>query len=284
MSDTSTPLTAARMALRATGAVMLLACLLFPRLLHAAEPAPLVLLVQPVLNEDQTRKAYQPLCDFIGQLAGRRCRLQTAPNFLAYWHLVQRDQGIDFVMDAAHFTDYRTQKTGYSVIAKIPDTVSYSLITPRGESVFDPQELLGKTIATLGPPSIGAARLNAMFPNPMRQPTIREVANAEEGFDLLAKKRVQAAILPTPVVGQRLAQKGDIYVVMTTEPIPHLALSASPRVDPVLREKVRQAVLAAPNSPDGRAMLKGIGFERFDPASAETYHNQSRVLKQYWGY
>lgn len=284
MSETNTLLTAVRIVHRAAGGALLLSCLLFPRLLTAAEQTPLMLLVQPVLNEDQTRKAYQPLCDFIGKLAGRRCHVQTAPNFLAYWHLVQRDQGIDFVMDAAHFTDYRAQKTGYTVLAKIPDTVSYSLITPRGEAVFDPQELLGQSIATLGPPSIGAARLNAMYPNPMRQPTIREVANAEEGFDLLAKKRVQAAILPTPVVGQRLALKGDIYVVMTTEPIPHIALSASPRVDPGLRDRVRHAVLGAPNTPDGRTMLKGIGFPRFDPASAETYHNQGRVLKQYWGY
>lgn len=284
MPEINSSLTSVGIVHRAAGAALLLACVLFPRLLTAAEQPPLVLLVQPVLNEAQTRQAYQPLCDFIGKLAGRGCRVQTAPNFLAYWHLVQRDQGIDFVMDAAHFTDYRVQKTGYAVLAKIPDTVSYSLVTPRGEAVFDPQELLGKNIATLGPPSIGAARLNAMFPNPMRQPTIREVANAEEGFELLAKKRVQAAILPTPVVGQRLAQKGDVYVVMTTEPIPHIALSASPRVDPALREKIRQAVLAAPGSADGRAMLKGIGFDRFDAASAETYQNQSRVLKQYWGY
>ncbi len=284
MSESNSLLSAVKIARRAAVAAMLLAGLLSPKPVLAADQAPLVLLVQPVLNEDQTRKAYQPLCDFIGKLAGRHCRVQTAPNFLAYWHLVQRDQGIDFVMDAAHFTDYRVQKMGYAVLAKIPDTVSYSLVTPRGEAVFDPQELLGKTIATLGPPSIGAARLNAMYPNPMRQPTIREVANAEEGFDLLAKKRVQAAILPTPVVGQRLAQKGDVYVVMTTEPIPHLALSASTRVDPALREKIRQAVLAAPNTPDGRTMLKGIGFERFDAANAETYQNQSRVLKQYWGY
>jgi len=251
---------------------------------RAADEPSLVLLVQPILNEERTRKAFQPLCNFISKLAGRPCRVRTAPNFLAYWHLIQKNQGIDFVLDAAHFTDYRAQKQGYLILAKIPDTVSYSLITASRDTVLDPQELLGKSIATLGPPSIGAARLNAMFPNPLRQPTIREVSSADEGFELLAKNRVQGAILPTPVVGQRLARVGDVYVVMTTEPIPHIALSASPRVDAALRERVKQAVLNAPNSQDGRAMLKGIGFPRFDPAGPEIYSNQSRVLKEYWGY
>ena len=264
--------------------VLLVAALLAPGFARAAEPVPLVLLVQPVLSEDQTRKAFQPLCDFIAKLAGRTCRVHTAPNFLAYWHMIQRNQGIDFVLDAAHFTDYRAQKQGYVVLAKIPEGVSYSLITPKSETVFDPQELLGKTIATLGPPSIGAARLNAMFPNPMRQPAIREVASAEEGIELVVKGRVSAAILPTPIVGQRLARHGDIYVVMTTEPIPHIALSAAPHIDPAVRDRVRQALLSAPNSEAGRVMLKGIGFPGFEAASAETYHNQSRVLKEYWGY
>ena len=95
--------------------VLLVTTLLAPGLARAAEQAPLVLLVQPVLNEEQTRKAFQPLCDFIAKQAGRTCRVHTAPNFLAYWHMIQRNQGIDFVMDAAHFTDYRAQKQGYIV-------------------------------------------------------------------------------------------------------------------------------------------------------------------------
>jgi len=43
-------------------------------------------------------------------------------------------------------------------------------------------------------------------------------------------------------------------------------------------------VINAQNSAEGQAMLKGIGFPRFETATADVYNNQSRVLKAYWGY
>jgi phosphonate transport system substrate-binding protein len=245
---------------------------------------PLVLLIQPILREEPTRTAYAPLCEYLGKTTGRRCVIRTAPNFLAYWDTIRRNQGFDLVLDAAHFTDYRIQKYGYHVLAKIPDAVSYSVIVPEDSPVLDPDELAGRPIATLGPPSVGAARLSAMYPNPLRQPHMINVDSVEEGLELVLRRRVNGAILPTPIVGQQLARGAPIFIVTTTEPIPHIALSASPRLDPRTREAVRKALLDASRTPEGRRMLAGINFERFDPATPEVYVNHSRLLREYWGY
>lgn len=242
----------------------------------------LVLLIQPILTEDATQKAFRPLADYIAQVAGRPCRILTTPNFLAYWNLLRRGN-YDLALDASHFTDYRAQKMGFSILAKIPDSVSYSLIVADDQLVFDPAELIGKRIATLGPPSIGAARLNAMYPNPVRQPIAIEVASSEAGIELLRQHKVNAAILPTPFVSQQMGQ-GGIAVVLTTEPIPHIALSASPRLAKPVQDKLRAALLTADQSDAGKRMLQGIGFPRFEPASAEIYANQRHVLSTYWGY
>lgn len=271
-----------RSAARRLLAAGLLALLAGPTAARAAEE-PLVLLIQPILSEEKTRAAYQPLCEYIQQLARRPCTIMTQPNFLAYWDTIRRNN-YDLVLDASHFTDYRVQKMGFAVLAKIPDSVSYSLIVPDSNLVFDPAELVARRIATLGPPSIGAARLNAMFPNPLRQPVIVEVASAEEGMELVVAKKVEAAILPTPLVSQRMSQAGGVAVVLTTEPIPHIALSASPRVPREIQERIRDGLLRATETPAGRAMLKGIGFEKFDPATPAIYANQSHILRTYWGY
>lgn len=248
---------------------------------RAAEPE-LVLLIQPILSEERTRQVYQPLADYIGTVAGRPCRIQTLPNFLAYWDVVRRGQ-YDFALDAAHFTDYRAQKMGFSILAKIPDGVSYSLIVNDDNLIFDPMELAGRRVATLGPPSIGAARLNAMYPNPVRQPVGVEVGDSEAGIQLLRQRKVDAAILPTPFVSQQMGQ-GGIAVVLTTEPIPHIALSAAARVPNAVKESIRTALVRADRTDAGRNMLKQIGFERFDPATADIYTNQRNVLSQYWGF
>ena len=249
----------------------------------AAANDSLVLLIQPILSAERTKQAFQPLAEYLGRSAEMRCVISTQPNFLAYWDTVRRREGYHLVLDAAHFTDYRIQKLGFHVLAKIPDSVSYTLIVPDSDPVIDPMELIGKSVATLGPPSIGAARLSSMFPNPARQPVIVEVQSAEEGIELVLKRRVAGAILPTPIVSRQMAG-GGISVVATTEPIPHIALSAAPTVPAAVRERIRAALLSAHRLPDGQRMLAAIGFERFDPATPEMYANHGSILREYWGY
>jgi phosphonate transport system substrate-binding protein len=250
----------------------------------AAAGNELVLAVQPILDESLTRKAFQPLCDYLAHASGRPCRLLTSPNFYAYWDTVRLGTAFNLALDAAHFTDYRAQKQGFHVLAKIPDSVTYTLVTRDGELLLDAGELVGKRVATLGIPSIGAARLNGLFPNPSRQPVTVEVGAAEQAMRLLLDGKVSAAILPTPIVAQQMASGGGVSVVLTTDPIPHIGLSAAPSVDTSTRNALRQALLAAHSSDDGRKMLKQIGFERFDPASSAVYTNQAGILKAYWGY
>lgn len=250
----------------------------------AVEPGEVVLAIQPVLSEAQTRASFGPLATYLSQVSGKRVTIATRPNFLAYWDTLRKGAGYDLVLDAAHFTDYRVQKLGFTVLAKVPDSVSYSLVMRDDDPAFDPAELVGRRVATLGTPSIGAARLNAMFPNPVRQPIAVEVASAEEGMELLLAKKVEAAILPTPIVSQRMAQGGGIAVVTTTDAIPHIALSAAPSIDAATQERIRRGLLDATKTPAGKEMLKQIGFERFDPATAAVYKGQATTLKQYWGF
>ena len=244
----------------------------------------LVLAVQPILGEEETRKAFQPLCDYLGQATKRPCRLFTSPNFYAYWDKVRTSTAFNLVLDAAHFTDYRAQKLGFQVLAKIPDTVSYTLITRNTDLLLDAGELVCKRVATLGIPSIGAARLNGLFPNPSRQPVTVEVGAAEQAIRLLLDGKVNAAILPTPIVAQHMASGAGVSVMLTTDPIPHIGLSAAPSIDAATRAALRGALLKAHTSEDGKKMLKQIGFERFDPASTSVYADQGKILKEYWGY
>jgi len=244
----------------------------------------LVLAVQPILDEEQTRKVFQPLCEYLTQATGRPCRLFTSPNFYAYWDTVRQSTAFNVVLDAAHFTDYRTQKLDFQVLAKIPDTVTYTLVTRDNDLMLDASELVGKRVATLGIPSIGAARLNGLFPNPSRQPVVIEVGAAEKAMRLLLDGKVSAAILPTPIVSQQMASGAGISVVLTTDPIPHIALSASSSLNAITRNAMRDALLRAHTSEAGKKMLKQIGFERFDPASTDVYMGQGKILKEYWGY
>lgn len=249
-----------------------------------ADDDKLELAIQPILSEAKTKKAFKPLADYISKITGKQVVVKTMPNFMAYWSTIRLADSYDLILDAAHFTDYRSKKLGYKILAKIPDTVSYSLIVMAENFVFDPAELIGKRIATLGTPSIGAARLNALFPNPMRQPITVEVASAAEGINMLLNKKVFAAMIPTPLVSRTMAQGNDVSVVMVTEPAPHIAISASPKMNAKMVSIIRKGILDAKKTPDGKKMLKEIGFPQFDPANQKIYAGQSKMLQKYWGY
>lgn len=257
---------------------------LSPALALPADDGELVLAIQPILSEEKTRSAFQPLADYISSVTGRKCTVRTTPNFLAYWSEVTRKRENMIYVDAAHFTAYRARKQGYKVLAKVPDAVSYSLVVSDNNMVFDPSELTAKRVATLGSPSIGAARLNGMFPNPVRQPIIVEIPDAQTGIDMVLQEKVYAAIIPTPMVSRAMSAGSSINVVTTTEPIPHIAISVSPDIDPATVDKIRSALVTAAERPEGRKMLQRAGFPKFDPANAGIYRNQDNILKTYWGY
>ena len=244
----------------------------------------LVLGVAPLLDETETRAQFQPLCDYLANAARLPCRITTRPNFLSYWEMMRRGKDYNLVLDDAHFTDYRAQKMGYVVLAKIPNTVTYSLIVPRAAKLDDPARLVGRRIATLGIPSMGAALLNGLFSKPSKQPIPVEVDNAADGFALLREDKVAAAILPTPLVREEIVRGAPFRVLLSTAPQPHMGFSAAPDIDSELRQKLRDALLNAHKTDAGRAMLTRIGLERFDPANATVYAGQGHILKEYWGY
>jgi len=258
-------------------------------LMLVAVPAPaalseLVLGVAPLVGEDETRRQFQPLCAYLAGATRLPCRVASRPNFLGYWETMRRSAEYNLILDDAHFTDYRVQKMGYTVLAKIPDTVTYSLVVMRVAKIANPLRLVGRRIATHGIPSMGAAQLNGLFPQPSKQPIPVEVDSAEQGFALLRAGKVDAAILPTPLVRQALLRGMELRVLLTTVPIPHMGLSASPDIDPEIRQALRVALLTAHKSDPGRKMLTQIGIPRFDPANGTIYRGQARILQEYWGY
>ena len=102
--------------------------------------------------------------------------------------------------------------------------------------ILDVDEQTSKRIATIPAPSLGAARLEKLLPNPMRIPNYVWELNTSEAVESVLSGKVDAAIIPT-----RLASnyKG-LNTVMTTEPVPHMAMPASPNTPADVAEKIRR--------------------------------------------
>jgi ABC-type phosphate/phosphonate transport system substrate-binding protein len=260
------------------GAAMFLST---PAIPQALAQTSLVLAVQPIQSEEKTAEIFQPMADYIQVVTGIPTSLNTYPNFISYWSTTQQAGSYNLVLDAAHFTDYRVINQGFTPMVKQEGSVTFSLIVGEDSLVFDPEELIGKKIATLGAPSVGAVRLNEIFDNPIRQPLMVETNNSAQAMDLLIAGEVDAAMLPTPIVSQRMSGDGGINVVMTTDPLPSVALSASPDVDAAIIDKLRKAFLDAGKTDAGKTMLNATNLPAFESADAAVYENQAELLEDF---
>lgn len=227
----------------------------------------LTLVIQPILGMEKTKDAFLPLATYISKITGKTVQIKTYPNFITYWNETRNGGDFDLILDAAHFTGYRAKELGFEILAKVQGTVSYSIIVPDTALVLDIDELVGKKIATLGPPSMGAAKMALLFDNPLRQPFVYETENSEQALDLLATDEVDAAIIPTPLVGSL----AGISVVTTTEPSQHIALSASPALSSDIRDYIRDGLIYANSSLEGRQMLMDIGISGFENPNTDRY-------------
>jgi len=247
----------------------LLAALIISSIQQSAARAndSLSLVIQPIFGMEKTRQSFQPLAEYLSGVTGKTVEIKTFPNFIAYWNETRNAGSHDLVLDAAHFTGYRAKELGFDILAKVPGTVTYSVVVPETALVLEVEELVGKKIATLGPPSMGAAKVSLLFDNPLRQPFIYETENSEKALDLLFNDDVDAAIIPTPLV----RSLEGVSVVMTTEPSQHIALSASPRLSADIRHYIQDALINANSTQQGRNMLSAIGFEKFESPSKDSY-------------
>jgi ABC-type phosphate/phosphonate transport system substrate-binding protein len=245
-----------------------------------APAANYLLSVQPVLPADQVKQGYAPLARYLSAKTGHSFTIKTYRNFLTYWARMQKAEDMHFILDAAHFTDYRVQRKNYRVLAKLPDTVSFTVVTGEENFVFEMDELISKKIATMAAPGMGAVRLSGMFPNPVRLPFYVEASNSVDAVNKVIAGDVDAAIIPSPLVGNY----SNLNSVISTDPVPHMALSASPDIPDEVTLAVKQALLDAPNTAEGRKMLEVMNIEYFEDASDEVYAGYAELLDGVFGY
>jgi phosphonate transport system substrate-binding protein len=236
--------------------------------------------VQPVLPKQEMLKAYQPLAEYLSKQTGNNIKIKAYQNFLTYWTQMRKQGGFDLVLDAAHFTDYRVKKQGFEVLARLPNTVSFAVVTNEDNLVFDVDELVLKKMATMVSPSIGGIRLTELFSNPLQQPRLVYANNTTHAAQLVMDGKVDAAIIPTALVSNFDA----LNTVVTTNPLPHMAFSAAPSVPAEIKQSINKALLEAMDTAEGQAMLSKINYPYFEAASAKDYDGYARLLQNTLGY
>lgn len=241
----------------------------------AAHAAEYKLAIQPILPPAEIKVQYKPLTDYLSAATGDTITLSAFSSFKSYFRSMKRKNGFDMVLDAAHFTNYRADKMNYSVLVKLPDTVSFSLVTGPDLLVFDAEELIPYKITTMVSPAIGGLRLKEIYPDPENSPAIVRAFNSNDAVDQVLDGRADAAMIPTPLVGKY----ENLNTVLTTDPIPHMAFSVSPDIPQSVANKLRKALVEATDTEEGRKMLSALSVTNFVTTSNDEYAGFGNILQ-----
>ncbi len=237
------------------------------------------LLIFPVLPQEQIQKTYQPLVKYLSAETGHHFTIHTTTNFLGHWETIKKGK-YDLMLDGPHFTGFRLKKLNYKVLARFPDSVSYTLVAGENQMVLEAEELIGKIIATTPSPALGALRLYELYPNPLRQPQIMEANDSTTAVDYVLRGKADAAIIPASMVNNY----PQLSTVLNTEQVPAPALSASPEMAAEVQQQITKALLEADQSTEGKKALEAIKIARFEASDGKEYLPYTMLLKGVWGY
>ena len=136
-------------------------------------------------------------------------------------------------------------------------------------------ELADYRVASMVSPGLGGLRLKALFKDSEKKPTIISSFDADDCIKQIREGKADAAIIPTPMV----SQYEDLNVVITTEPTPHVGFSVSPDIPAAMVRKIKNALLEASKTDEGRKILSDVKLASFVPASEETYDGYGKLLQ-----
>ncbi|MFO7593670.1 MAG: PhnD/SsuA/transferrin family substrate-binding protein [Pseudomonadota bacterium] len=231
------------------------------------------------LAQKEAAEKYKPVVDYLAQATGERVKLKLNYNSFAHWEKMRREN-YDVVIDNPAFTAFRTDRMDYTVIGKLPDVLSFTLVSHVDEMMFEPDELIGRNVASVPSPSISALRLEQVFSNPMRQPNYIPVDHYASALQLIMEGRAIGAMVPTGLLGSY----NNLTSVYTTEQLPAPGVSVSSKVSPDLRNTIREAMLNAHQSEAGRTMLEALNVTQIEAANNDTYAGLEVLLEGLYGY
>lgn len=270
--------------------VMFILAAMAPLHTLAAAGQPLTFGVFPRWNAQIMVHDFTPLARILGQVLGRKVRVETDKDFDSFMRRVYAGEfDIVYLNQLQYVQAHRA--TGYLAIAKLcesPTCTIAAAIIVRSDSGFNKvSDLKGKIIAFADP--------NAMVSHILASATLHMAGLGQEQYHVIFTKNppnalfavyngaAQAAgvgsqVFSRPEITQRVDIK-QLRVLVESQPIPQLPLAVRGNLDPQLARRILTVLLDLPQRPDGIKLLKHIRAERFEAANDAEYDIVKRLAE-----
>lgn len=268
--------------------IVAMAILLAPLTLQStaiiAAEKPYIFSAPPRGVEATEQKVYEPIAKYLSKVLGKKVEYKYPGNWLNYQNQMQQGK-YDLVFDGPHFIGWRMTKIGHQPLVKLPGDLAFIVMAKSDSMKLD--ELAGLKVCGMAPPNLATLTLYKQFPNPMRQPQVKEVKSFALAYRDVMDQKCDAAVMRDKMYNKLSAKSGgNGKVIWSSNSVANQGFSAGPRFSARDKQKITNALLSA----DAQKPLANF-FDRFSKnnkklikATAAEYAGLGSLLKDVWGF
>ncbi|MDH5649175.1 MAG: phosphate/phosphite/phosphonate ABC transporter substrate-binding protein [Gammaproteobacteria bacterium] len=245
----------------------------------------IVFTAPPKESPEAGRERYEPIAEYLSQVLGKKVVYKHPGNWLIFrTHMLKGNY--DLIFDDGHLNSYRAANLNHTILAKAATPNRFAVIVANGSVRYQTlKDLVGRSICTQAPPDLASIIVLNNFDNPSRQPRIVTSDDWGTIYENVQSKKCTAGVLPLAALDKLENSDHKSKVIFLTDPLPHLAFSAGPRLSQSEKLKIAGALVASEsNSATAKlrsAMLIDSGFV---PASNNEYVGLAKYLENQLGY
>jgi phosphate/phosphite/phosphonate ABC transporter binding protein len=241
--------------------------------------------VVPQFEQRKLYATWKPIIDELEKRTGLRFNLVTTLKIQDFEKAIARGE-FDFVyVNPYHLVQVHDAQGYIPLVAdKVP--VRGIVVVRKDGPIKKLEDLNGKTVAFPSPNALGASLLVRADLEQVHHTTVSPIyVTTHSSVYLHVAKGLAAAGggVEKTLQEQDESIRSQLRVIYTTRSCPSHPVAAHPRVPKADREKVRKALLAMSETPEGKAMLQKVPAEHLIPVSYDDYAiMRDWGLEKYW--
>jgi phosphonate transport system substrate-binding protein len=226
---------------------------------------------------------FTPLLRYVSSSSGIPLLFYTAPDFDTFLQRTHTGKEYDLIWTAPHFFLLAEQKSGYRPLARVAGELYGTLVVHRDSGIREVSQLRGKRIGIVDPKAfmtlLGIELFNRHGLRLFRDLEVKPYKSHNSALLGVHKRHVEAALVAE--VQFRLLEEAvrrDLQKLAETARTPHMVFAARPDLPPAVADRLKEALLQARTTEEGRAALAAIGYSALETLKQQEYLPMKRYL------
>jgi ABC-type phosphate/phosphonate transport system substrate-binding protein len=208
---------------------------------------------------------YKPLADYLGTALKRPVKLEVSQNLSASERRLKKD-AFDVFLGPPQVIAHAMKSAGYVPVARYPGKLKAAFVAMDSSKINSLSDTKGKRLGLPDKESLAAnlALAKLRFSRISPESHFSEIFHQrfqDATLNALLIGRVDVVAVTAGFAKKWVGEHPGSRVIEESYEVPHFAFAVSEDMGEADSQRIRQALLDAPNSAEGRAMLEKLGVK-----------------------